>query len=260
VDNLTQLELSGVPWTELDNNENYSVYSLEQLIYKYRISLSDEVIRKNFHTFDQKNKGYLNDEEMTKFNAFVFKRFPRLGSELKSGQNVLSGIPGIIFTLTNLTSLNLSYQAIRFVPKEIKQLKQLEELILKNCILLETVGRPVGELLLIKTVDLEGCISLQTPPLEIIKRGRTAVLAYLKRLSTGSILYKRTKLMLVGLGEAGKTSLVNSLTRKTTTHQRPEITNGIDIQEWVVDLPDQTKLTFSIWDFGRKKLTKFLKI
>jgi Leucine-rich repeat (LRR) protein len=247
---LTSLELSGVSWINVEDYSKNSVFTLEQITFKFRIWLSEAQINKLFHTFDTKNKGYLNEEEMTKFNAFIYKRIPRLGSESTAGEKLKSGIPDVVFTLKNLTILNLSYQAIRFLPNEIKELSKLKELYLNFCIVMELVSPSVSDIETLDTLFLNGCISLKTPPPEIIKRGSTATLAYLKRLSTGSVLYKRTKLMLVGLGEAGKTSLVNSLTTKSNTHQRPTITDGIDIKDWIVQLPDKSDLTFSIWDFG----------
>ena len=68
-----------------------------------------------------------------------------------------------------------------------------------------------------------------------------------------SVVCKRTKLMLVGLGEAGKTSLLNALitaqsdeTTRKGTHKRPPITDGIDIKEWSVELRDNTSLVYSM--------------
>lgn len=75
-------------------------------------------------------------------------------------------------------------------------------------------------------------------------------MSYLKRLTTGSVTCKRTKLMLVGLGEAGKTSLVKALVEKSNLMSRPLITDGIEIRDWNIKQPDKTDLTFSIWDFG----------
>ena len=56
--------------------------------------------------------------------------------------------------------------------------------------------------------------------------------------------------MLVGLGEAGKTSLLNALINKRQSKEKPKITDGIDIRDWVVDLEDQSQLTYSMWDFA----------
>ncbi len=52
---------------------------------------------------------------------------------------------------------------------------------------------------------LTNCPSLHTPPHEIVSRGTEAVISYLKKLSGGHTENWMTKLMLVGLGGAGKT-------------------------------------------------------
>ena len=54
-------------------------------------------------------------------------------------------------------------------------------------------------------VGLENCPKLRTPPPEIVSQGKRVVIAYLKRLSQGSVACYRTKLMFVGVGGAGKT-------------------------------------------------------
>ena len=54
-------------------------------------------------------------------------------------------------------------------------------------------------------IHLSECTLLKTPPKEIVARGFVAVMGYLKRLRLGASPCKRTKLMLVGLGGAGKT-------------------------------------------------------
>lgn len=55
---------------------------------------------------------------------------------------------------------------------------------------------------------------------------------------------------MVGLGEAGKTSLLNSLISRKRSKERPLLTDGIDINDWIVDLEDKTQLIYSMWDFA----------
>ena len=55
------------------------------------------------------------------------------------------------------------------------------------------------------------CTLLNTPPKEIVARGFVAVMGYLKHLRLGASPCKRTKLMLVGLGGAGKTRYASIL-------------------------------------------------
>ncbi|RNA35085.1 putative serine threonine- kinase pats1, partial [Brachionus plicatilis] len=102
-------------------------------------------------------------------------------------------------------------------------------------------------------LDLTGCISLKTPPLEIQRRGVNSVLAYLHRLLTGSVECKRTKLMLLGLGGAGKTSLIEAMMNNVLqdgNKPAPNLTDGISILDWKVDIADEQNLTFSVFDFA----------
>jgi len=57
-------------------------------------------------------------------------------------------------------------------------------------------------------MPLRGCAFLKTPPKEIVRHGFVATMGFLHRLQMGSVECKRTKLMLVGLGGAGKTRSV----------------------------------------------------
>ena len=63
-------------------------------------------------------------------------------------------------------------------------------------------------------LELEECPLLKTPPKEIRAKGFSTTFAYLQRLMSGSMQCKRTKLMLVGLGGAGKTRLVYRIEQK----------------------------------------------
>lgn len=119
-----------------------------------------------------------------KLNAFIFKHFSRF-----------QRIPSSLF-LTNLVSLDFSYQAIKVIPDDIEKLVNLKSLYLNYCILLENLSAKCGKLDLNK-LELTNCWSLKTPPPEVVKRGFFAIMAYLKRLASGSVSYKKTKLMLV---------------------------------------------------------------
>ena len=154
-----------------------------------------------------------------------------------------------IFALENLTELTLDYQGIKVIPDGIKTLKSLAIFNLNYCIELETISAEVGFLPL-KELNLTGCMSLKTPPPEIIRRGHTQTMAFLQRLISGSTACKRTKLMLVGLGGAGKTSLVRAFLRSHSS-EPPTVTDGIDIIKWRVPLPQTNDaLEFSVWDFA----------
>ena len=106
--------------------------------------------------------------------------------------------------LNNLELLDLRYHAIKNVSADIAQLKKLKTLDLSHNIHLQTLPSSMGSMGL-SALHVRGCTSMKTPPIEVINRGFMATLGYLKRLAMGSAQVTRTKLMLVGLGGAGKT-------------------------------------------------------
>ena len=197
-DTLKDLELSGVKWVNFDSymiGSNF-ILTKDNLIKELKFVFNRDDITKLFATFDEDNNGYLNYSEANKLNAFIFKKFPRLGSN-KDTCDLLGGIPAEIFELKYLTSLNLSYQAITIIPDSIGKLENLVSLILNDCILLETISDKLSTLKLLKILNINNCYSLKTPPPEICKRGLDSIMSYLRRLSTGSVECKRTKLILV---------------------------------------------------------------
>ncbi|CAF1146931.1 unnamed protein product [Adineta ricciae] len=270
---LTKLVLNGVPWWGIDGMSVNEVVQYESFMNKFIPYLSKDELSAIYQMYDEDLNGVLSYSEINLMNAHIYRFLPRLrqtqtkipgsgrSSVEPSSTNDLdaskqesflldtSGFPSSIFQLEQLTSLTLQYQAIKTVPDAIKQLRYLSELNLSHCIELETISPEVG-LLPLKELNLTGCVSLKTPPAEIIRRGLTQTMAFLQRLIGGSTTCKRTKLMLVGLGGAGKTSLVRAFLA-SHSDSTPEVTDGIDILKWKVPLgePDDV-LEFSVWDFA----------
>ncbi|CAF0705574.1 unnamed protein product, partial [Brachionus calyciflorus] len=240
-ESIQEFELKGIPLLDLYKySKNDSLISLENLIsgFEGTLLIKKEQIKKLFEFFDSNSNGYLDLNEIVKFNAFIFKKYNRLGPQ----------IPSIIFEMINLKTLELSYQAIEEIPDEIENLKNLKNLILNNCILLKSISPKLANMALEK-LNLFNCLALKNPPPEIVKRGMNSIMTFLRRLLSGSIEFKRTKLMLVGLGEAGKTSLLSCL-KEEILYEKPNVTDGININDWVVNLEDNSTLTFSMWDFA----------
>ena len=186
---LKSLIVTGVPWIDTTVYSSFKMWMItkENFSTRYEHFFSKDQIKNIFHYFDMSKDGALNPDEVSTFNAFVFKKFQRIEE-----------FPPIIFTLTNLTRLDLSFQSIKVLPDSIESLTNLNKLILAHCILLDNLTPKISSLPL-KKLDLNGCISLKTPPPEIVKRGLASILSFLKRLLTGSVLCKKTKLMLVNL-------------------------------------------------------------
>jgi len=97
---------------------------------------------------------------------------------------------------------------------------------------------------------------LESPPIEIVKKGHDAVAAYFKQLKTSSIPLLQCKLLLVGGGEVGKTTLMKKLKDPSFTviPGREETTHGINIIPWQVPCrfskQKNDTVNTSFWDFG----------
>uniref|UniRef100_A0A1I8J1V0 non-specific serine/threonine protein kinase n=2 Tax=Macrostomum lignano TaxID=282301 RepID=A0A1I8J1V0_9PLAT len=205
-----------------------------------------------FARHDVNNDKILQAQELQNFLAELFAVVPRLCVEDGGGPSEAE-FPMELLGCRSLESLVLSNQGIRRVPQEISALKQLRTLVLDNNLYLESVQGNLPEL---KVLSMQGCENLKTPPQEILAQGMMATIAYLRRLASGSVACYRTKLMFVGLGGAGKTSLMRALMSpdfKAPQIRLEAITDGIDISTWTINRSGQS-VTFSVWDFAGQTL------
>lgn len=104
---------------------------------------------------------------------------------------------------------------------------------------------------------------LEFPPPEIVKQGTSAIKEYLKgflkqkELSAepeGAPLYE-AKLIVVGEGGVGKTSLCNRLIYHDYNETEPT-TEGISIKDWRLLAPNDagTEIKMNVWDFGGQEI------
>jgi len=93
---------------------------------------------------------------------------------------------------------------------------------------------------------------LESPPVEIVKKGRNAVINYFKELEEqGEEYVYEAKLIVVGEPGAGKTSLVNKLLDpECPLNPNETMTRGIDIEQWRFTYSNDITFRANIWDFG----------
>ncbi|XP_060069823.1 uncharacterized protein LOC132549872, partial [Ylistrum balloti] len=254
---LTYLNLSGVPWfPDLVSGKSRPTFkTFKTILNQYTVFgvLLDE--KEKFELFNKVDKdasGTLEKEELLEMNTLLFGMYPRFGIK-DLAYTATGGVPGVIFKLTSLERLELSFHGLKQIPDEIEDLKALTSLDVSNNPYLESISSRVGELPM-KEINLKYCPTLKTPPKEVVARGFNAVFGYLKRLLSGSVQCRRTKLMMVGLGGAGKTSLVRSLTASRAVYYHDygeQITDGISITDWTVKTKNKDEsVTFNVWDFA----------
>ncbi|HLP45772.1 MAG TPA: leucine-rich repeat domain-containing protein, partial [Candidatus Kapabacteria bacterium] len=97
---------------------------------------------------------------------------------------------------------------------------------------------------------------LTDPPVEIVKKGKAAIENYFDEIERASVLFLESKLLLVGSGDVGKTTLMKKLKDNAfvVTPGVEDTTRGIDIQPWKLSCPFPGGITRDVnihfWDFG----------
>lgn len=94
------------------------------------------------------------------------------------------------------------------------------------------------------------------PPIEILKKGNNAVLNYYNDLKTqGTTELYEAKLLIIGEGGVGKTSLAKKLMNEAANLPKEEdTTKGIDIQKYFFQTKEGKDFRINIWDFGGQEI------
>ena len=207
-------------------------------------------------------------------------------TELSLYQNQLTAVPKELGNLVNLTWLSLSQNQLTAVPKELGNLANLTELYLDDN-QLTAVPEFVEKLAKLQRFDitnsaleilpefLQWLPDLQTlllhgneplgipneilgPTDEQVNRGVTSanpkdILEYYFQIQANGQPLNEAKLILVGFGTVGKTSLVNRLIYKTFDADSKK-TEGIQITPWPMRLNDSEDIKLHVWDFGGQEI------
>ncbi|HNI43778.1 MAG TPA: leucine-rich repeat domain-containing protein, partial [Chitinophagales bacterium] len=99
---------------------------------------------------------------------------------------------------------------------------------------------------------------LETPPLEIIGRGKLSVLRYFKELEKGKEKLLEAKVLLVGQGQSGKTSLKVKLMDPLAPLPLPnDTTRTIEISSKEYPCGQEKPLKLNYWDFGGQNIQHY---
>ena len=201
-------------------------------------------------------------------------------THLYLGNNQLTSVPSELGQLINLTHLYLHNNQLKSVPAELGQLTNLKELYLYNN-QLTSIPSELGRLKKLRVLDLRtnkltelppeiddigielkwkitglgpsGIFTLdnplENPPKEIFEHGTKAIKQWFKALKEeGQRRLNEVKVLLVGYGGAGKTSIVRKL--RTGKFNVKEVkTHGVKISKWKIKDSDE-QITVHFWDYG----------
>jgi internalin A len=169
---------------------------------------------------------------------------------LNLSKNRLTVLPTEIGQLTNLTVLSLGNNQLTALPKEICQLTNLEKLSLYNN-RLTTLPPDICKLTKLKYLTLDDN-PLTSPPMEIAEKGIDAIRQYFAWIEQGDQPLNEVKIILVGEGAAGKTSLVKKLLGEAFDKDE-DTTHGISIRGWQPNNGSK-QIKVNIWDFGGQEI------
>jgi len=178
--------------------------------------------------------------------------------------NQLTALPPEIAALTQLQTLYLGDNKLTALPPEIAALTQLQTLYLGDN-QLTALPPEIGQLTGLKGLFLHGNDALGIPP-EVqgpewekakphgaMEPARPAdILNYYFATRAGARAMREVKLILVGWGDVGKTTLADALQGKPFKKNRKP-TEGISISRWIVK-PKGGDAVVRIWDFGGQQI------
>jgi internalin A len=160
---------------------------------------------------------------------------------LDVSRNQLTALPETLGQLTRLTTLNVSGNQMTALPESLRALSFLKRLFLHGN---NSLGLP-AEVLGPTVVDVYGEKATPAKPADILD--------YYFRTRGGARPLNEAKLILVGFGKVGKTSLVNRLVDDTFDPDEAK-TEGIRITQWPIQLQSAEDVRLHVWDFGGQEI------
>jgi internalin A len=173
--------------------------------------------------------------------------------------NQLTRLPDEVGQLINLKTLDISSNQLTMLPDAISQLTKLTTLDISSN-QLTMLPDAISQLTKLKTLNLDHNLLSEIPP-EVVKKGGVAVcLYYRQRLEENTDYIYEAKLLIIGEGGAGKTSLAKKLgdsnyTLKCEGSATPEkSTEGIDVLHFKFNHPSGNPFRINLWDFGGQEI------
>lgn len=174
--------------------------------------------------------------------------------ELYLNENELTTLPPEIGLLKNLRVLSILGNKLETLPPEIGDLSNLNTLYLSGN-RLKTLPKEIANLKNLERLNLfDNPIPLPPEILAKIDEPKAIITYYLSHyIDPGEKRpLNEAKVLIVGQGAVGKTSLVNRLLYKDY-EGKETLTEGIDIHRWQL-VVNKEEIHLNIWDFGGQEI------
>ncbi|MBG1245009.1 COR domain-containing protein [Nostoc sp. NZL] len=182
----------------------------------------------------------------------VLARLQQLTS-LDLSHNELTTLPEVLARLQQLTSLYLSGNELTTLPEAIAHLQQLTSLSLSNN-QLTMLPEAIARLQQLTSLDLRDN-PIEKPPPEVVKKGIKAIKDYLRQIQVeGTDYLYEAKLLIVGEGGAGKTTLAKKIEDQNYQLREEDSTRGIKVIQWGFPMENGREFRVNIWDFGGQEI------
>nr|MDZ8043657.1 COR domain-containing protein [Nostoc sp. DedQUE02] len=176
-------------------------------------------------------------------------------THLYLSHNKITQIPEAITKLTNLTELDLSYNQITQIPEAIANLTNLTQLYLNSNQIIQ-IPEGIESLPKLEKLDLRRNPLPISP--EILGSSDDVgsvkdIFNYLRLLRSGEVSpVNEAKVLLIGQGSVGKTSLIERLIRNKYDKNQPQ-TDGLNVETWNVQV-NSKDIRLNVWDFGGQEI------
>jgi len=224
--NLTQLDLRNNEITQIPEALANLTNLTQLILYNNQITQIPEALA----NLTNLRELYLNDNQITQIPE-ALANLTNL-RELYLSNNKITQIPEALANLTNLRELYLSDNKITQIPEAIESLPKLEILDLRGNPL------PISPEILGSSDDI-GSVK--------------DIFNYLQLLRSGEVRpLNEAKLLLIGQGSVGKTSLIERLIRNKYDQNQAQ-TDGLNVETWNVQV-NSKDIRVNVWDFGGQEI------
>jgi internalin A len=250
---LTKLDLSN-GWNSPDRKLTAIPAEIFDFVWLEELNLIDNKLSKlpdSISRLQNLSQLYLSNNQLSERPDSI-SRLQNL-SQLYLSSNQLSELPDSISRLQNLSKLDLRDNQLKKLPDSISRLQNLSLLYLsKNQ--LRQIPDSITYLQNLSLLDLSSN-PLVNPPIEIANQGIKAIREYFREKAEGEDTLYEAKLIIVGEGGAGKTTLARKiLDSNAEMPKAEETTKGIEVLQWSFLMDNDQNFRVNIWDFGGQEI------